>query len=384
MALLEKHAIAKADGAIEQRVQYFPGIGTDETRNAFFTMLDQAWDAAFGGGMNEKIIQAYTWIAKNYEPGDEIYAFGFSRGAYTARSLIGFMRGVGITEYPKDSEPQDVKDAKYAEIQKAFDRYRDRSVLTYPSSIDSADFRYKFSPRVYTGRTEKQWRTERGYDLGVPLKIKYIGIWDTVGSLGVPGLVRATAGVFNTQYLFHDANLSSMVWAGRHAVATDERRRFYPPTLWTNLNELQDPMKAGDSTFETPRDYRQEWFPGDHGVLGGSGKDRRLSAYAMHWVLQGARDQGLVFETDFWKEMRDQRGYGGRWSNLSFHLPGKARVFSSKNSTVSKCTLHRLAFGDRDHATYRPEPLRREHHIIAPMLPTARCPDTPADAKTQQ
>ena len=66
VALLEKHAIAKADGAIEQRVQYFPGIGTDETRNAFFTMLDQAWDAAFGGGMNEKIIQAYTWIAKHY------------------------------------------------------------------------------------------------------------------------------------------------------------------------------------------------------------------------------------------------------------------------------------------------------------------------------
>jgi uncharacterized protein (DUF2235 family) len=105
--------------------------------------------------------------------------------------------------------------------------------------------------------------------------------------LGVPDHFAGLAAITNGKYKFHDLRLSSMVKSARHAVAIDERRRTFPPTLWENLTELN--IGEGDLP------YRQEWFPGTHGGVGGGGPIRGLSNAALLWILGGAEEAGLEF-----------------------------------------------------------------------------------------
>jgi hypothetical protein len=134
----------------------------------------------------------------------------------------------------------------------------------------------------------------------VALRIKYLGVWDTVGSLGLPD-TWLVARLANRGFLFHDAELSRMVEFARHAVALDEQRPSFAPTLWPNIGglnrlALELPDAADLSVVPLERlPYREEWFPGDHGAVGG-GERQGLSAYARLWVAQGAQAAGLEFE----------------------------------------------------------------------------------------
>lgn len=120
-----------------------------------------------------------------------------------------------------------------------------------------------------------------------------MGIWDTVGSLGVPERYRWSKWV-NEKHEFHDTNLSSFVQSARHAVAIDEHRRDFPPTLWLNIDELNKLRGKDSADPEAP--YQQQWFPGTHGAVGGGGDRRGLSDQALDWVLDGAREHGLDFD----------------------------------------------------------------------------------------
>ena len=131
---------------------------------------------------------------------------------------------------------------------------------------------------MVTGEAEAAWRAERGLPAGGMLRIGYLGIWDTVGALGVPGHLRL-APLLNRGLGFHDTALSPLVAAARHAVAIDERRRSFPPTLWDNLDALN--AAAGAEV------YAQRWFPGDHGSVGGGGAVTALSDDALAWVAGG-------------------------------------------------------------------------------------------------
>jgi uncharacterized protein (DUF2235 family) len=118
----------------------------------------------------------------------------------------------------------------------------------------------------------------------VDLSIRYLGVWDTVGSLGIPRVLPISIGL-NARYQFHDTALSRSVENARHAVAIDERRAPFAPTLWTNLDAFNTPGAR-------PR-VAQQWFPGDHGGVGGGGA-RGLSNCALMWVLEGAELAGLT------------------------------------------------------------------------------------------
>ena len=118
----------------------------------------------------------------------------------------------------------------------------------------------------------------------VDLSIRYLGVWDTVGSLGIPRLLPISIGL-NAQYEFHDTALSRCVAHARHAVAIDERRAPFTPTLWNNVDAFNTPGTR-------PR-VAQQWFPGDHGGVGGGGA-RGLSNCALMWVLEGAELTGLA------------------------------------------------------------------------------------------
>ncbi len=372
---------SKSGGAIriEQRVKYVEGLGTDTMNNVVSRTFNNLKAAALGSGLNEKIKEAYVWIAQEYDPGDEIYLFGFSRGAYTARSLAGFVRAAGIIENPVENGIL---------VNEAFDRYRSRHIDTHPNSEKSSEFRWRVSPKVYTGEAEGKWRLANGHAQGQEIRIRYVGIWDTVGALGVPGIFNKWARAWNKEYNFHDAKLSRLVEAGRHALAADERRRNYPPTLWENLENLNRAVvdeyrrsnRVAQPSLEEERamyKYLQQWFPGDHGMIGGSGKNRELSEFAFKWVLEGAIAQGLVFEEEFMKRVAAGCGFGGPLSNRRIRFGGRERQLATDAMDVSEVTLHRLAFGGDGNRQYDPRTLRPLYGELAPRLPAKPKKDFP-------
>jgi len=315
---------------VGQKVFYLSGVGTGRGLTGIARSVDRWAGGAVGWGLDDNIMDAYRRLAETYQPGDEIFVFGFSRGAYTARSLVGLIRSVGI------APPENL-----ARLPEAVARYRTRGdERTKPSNPASYPFRAEFSPRIATSADELAWRrrTGQGGRDAIQLRIAYLGVWDTVGALGLPSH-WATAHVFNQKYQFHDTDLSSMVQSARHAVALDERRRTFIPTLWTNTDKLNrealglPPDADISATCRETLPYRQEWFPGDHGAVGG-GERVGLSAYARSWIAEGAQKAGLGLMEGTLDAFRHERNV---MEPLVFAAPA-----------LSATALMRLSAADRD------------------------------------
>ncbi len=272
---------ADAEGR-PQVVILIDGVGTGRGT----TRLARATDRLFGGltglGLEDTLAEAYRQLVFAYRPGDEIHVFGYSRGAYTARSLVGMIRNCGI-----------LARCHADRVAEALALYRSGAEADEPDGERSLAFRAAHAPDVLTGTDERAWRERahpgRDWSAAQPLRIRFLGVWDTVGALGVPE--RWTlAGLVNRRHRFHDTCLSRRVEAARHAVAIDERRSTFEPALWDNVDELNGGARDGP--------YRQAWFPGVHSAVGGGGHDRALASHALLWVVQGAESQGLAFDAE--------------------------------------------------------------------------------------
>jgi len=232
----------------EQRVRYLDGVGT--------TGWDRLRGGAFGWGLSRKVRDAYCFLVENFEPGDELYLFGFSRGAFTARSLAGLVRNSGILRPEHDGR-----------LQEAWTLYRDRG--KDPKHPASERFRAQYS-----------------HETG----IRFIGVWDTVGSLGIPvpgpHLLKPLATLVNRRWAFHNTTLSSRVEGAFHVLAVDEKRRAFEPTLWH-----QQPDARG-------QELKQVWFTGVHVDVGGGYEDTSLSDLSLLWMAARATAYGLEFDTD--------------------------------------------------------------------------------------
>jgi uncharacterized protein (DUF2235 family) len=266
-----------ADG-YPQQVIYSPGVGAGRGNNRLARRMDRLLGGALGWGLTDIIEEAYRNLVFAYEPGDEIYIFGFSRGAFAARSLAGLIRCCGIP--PR---------RHLARLPEAMARYMARGKTFHPEDPSSYEFRAGFSPYTATSQREFQWRRGRG-DEAIVLSVAYMGVWDTVKALGLPAFVPMAAR-FNAQYEFHDDRLSSAVKSARHAVSLDERRRTFPSLTWSNVEELNN--EAGGHAEGVPPNYAQQWFPGDHGSVGGGGARVGLSSVPLIWIAQGAERAGL-------------------------------------------------------------------------------------------
>jgi uncharacterized protein (DUF2235 family) len=254
------NAIAErgTDGAA-QEVYYHPGVGTG-------WWWDRVTGGAFGAGLSRNVQACYRWLVDRYEPGDQLYLFGFSRGAYTARSLVGFIRNCGV-----------LRREHKARIDQAYAFYRDRAPEKHPRSALAARFRAQYA---HPGQ----------------VSIKCVGVWDTVGSLGVP-----TSGpvgwLTRRRYGFHDVTLSSWVEHAFHALAIDERRKPFAPSLW----------QVSDAERKKP-DFKQRieqvWFPGVHSNVGGGYPDARLSDLTLAWMLGKVGDCGLALKPNAKESLR--------------------------------------------------------------------------------
>lgn len=235
--------VAPTDSANTRQVLFYDkGVGTG--------YFDRLLGGAVGWGIRKKILDAYSYLVATYEPEDELFFFGFSRGAYTVRSTFGLIRNSGLLK------PQFAH-----KLFDAYSLYRRRDNASRPDAIESELFRkaYSWEPRA-----------------------KFIGVWDTVGALGLPvgGLLQ----FINRRWSFHDMTLSSFVDNAFQALAIDERRKPFRPSLWE-----QSPNANGQV-------LEQVWFAGVHSNVGGSYPQAGLSDITLLWMAAKAEACGLAID----------------------------------------------------------------------------------------
>lgn len=237
-----------AEDGIPQLTYYDPGIGTSGLK------IKQIFDGATGTGISKNILEAYKYLIFNYEIGDDLYLFGFSRGAFTVRSLAGLIRNSGI-----------LKREFIQLIDKAYKLYKSRSPSTHPRENEATLFR-------------------KTYAVKDKLPIKFIGVWDTVGSLGNPLFINNVFSKLSFSVLgnrFHDTDLSSTVENAFQALAIDETRRNFKATLWNKQSGAKNQL------------LEQVWFVGAHSNVGGGYPVKGLSDIALKWMIEKVKLCGL-------------------------------------------------------------------------------------------
>lgn len=249
-----RYNTAGPDGKdIPQWVTYVSGPG------ARGFLSDRLLGGAFGLGLEANLSAAYWHLALNWEPGDEIYIFGFSRGAYTARSLSGLIGRIGIMK------PEAMINGKYPDALRIHREPAPKKTPEQPNPPEPQDwieFRDEFCQ---------------------PAMIHFLGVFDTVGALGVPGLT-------SLRHKFHDVKLSPNVYCARQALAIDERRRNFEPCLWDVPIEPEVKYWRG---FER---VKQVWFEGVHSDIGGGYAECGLSDITLQWMVGEAESVGLAFD----------------------------------------------------------------------------------------
>ncbi len=271
-----------------QSCKYDPGVGTGKG-------IDKAIGGATGWGISRNIRDVYRHVAAEYQPGDSIFLFGFSRGAYTARSAAGMIRKCGVLK-----NAVDLRDDSPRLVQ-AFDFYRGE---IGPDDPQAVQFRLLNSH----GETP----------------IHFVGVWDTVGALGIPGTLGHAVSDWTRS--FHDVQLSSKVRHAYHAVALDERRLAFQPALWSHPRS-KTPREPGTS-------FEQRWFAGVHSDVGGGYPACGLSDQPLEWMAKMAEDHGLhvdwsslVLKPDLTTEINDSQSLTYR----AMGVVGKLRQLFGQN-----------------------------------------------------
>jgi uncharacterized protein (DUF2235 family) len=239
--------LSRDKAGVDQIVFYHDGVGTHPG-------LDKFTGGAFGDGIEGNIRDLYRFLIYNYDAGDEIFLFGFSRGAFTVRTLAGFMDTFGLLQKSDDFYVPDL-----------FAEYKGGDSAA--SILKDPHFRHMGAPRACPS-------------------IKFIGVWDTVGALGVPG---PAGGVINqNRFSYHNVELHMSIQNAYHALAIDEQRVPFRPSLWTKPDGWQGVLE-------------QAWFSGVHSNVGGGYSPDGLANEALHWMVERAERHGLEVNSDYLK-----------------------------------------------------------------------------------
>lgn len=287
---------------------YDEGVGTGNT-------VDQAIGGAVGLGLGANVQQAYRFLALNYEIGDRILMFGFSRGAFTVRSLAALVTLVGL-----------LRKGDLDQMPKVWDYYRAKP----------DDRRVDF--------LDARWIEERRPD------IDFVGVWDTVGALGIPGNLLGRIG--RRRHEFHDVALGPKIKRAYHALAIDEHRSSFTPSIWDTKRT------------DCGQDVQQVWFVGAHSNVGGGYPDPVLSDQAFLWMVTKARPL-LRFDEDYLKRrvevLREDEARGALVDSCSGIWGPLGRVIrtigTDPSETIHPSALVRLNAGKSGKpATFQPYP----------------------------
>ncbi len=296
---------------IEQRKQYFRGVGTGP--------LDRITGGGFGFGLEQNVRDAYNWLVTHYNDvdigpdstgaGDEIFIFGFSRGAYTARSLVGLIATYGILRHgaplPASSFGNDCVLGRQREKHNGVWERIFGNNMQVPRRITDL----KLDPwlaRVHETSPPKNRTEELIISWSRRAKITYLGIYDTVGAIGWDSL--AIPGLRSKLAMHHNMRPTTLLQKCRHAMAINEQRSSFSHTPFiaylgptVSGNELKrarnTSLDGGKECLRTQamwnRKIEQRWFVGAHSNIGGGYEDNVLAQRPLHWVLEGATKAGL-------------------------------------------------------------------------------------------
>jgi uncharacterized protein (DUF2235 family) len=310
---------------ISQIVFYDPGVGTG------WGILDPVIGGAFGQGVSKNIIDCYRFLVQNYSDGDEIYLFGFSRGAFTVRSLAGLIHKCGLLEKT---------DAYY--IPDAYEHYR---LIVDIEKIKS--MLPSYTPKAIRERILQRYQEEnkrnreklanfcsgkyknRNRKTRVA-KIKFIGVWDTVGALGIPasGLLGYW---INHKHAFHNLRLGNSIKSAYQALAIDEKRKPFRPTLWRPFKESKQNME-------------QVWFSGVHTNVGGGYNDLGLENITFKWMVEKALAHDLGIDSEYMKHIGGYyKGELRNSMNLFYRLLGGEYIRPIGKTEYGNESIHTTA-----------------------------------------
>ena len=291
-------------GGVAQEVCYIEGVGTGP--------FDRLQGGILGAGLDDDIREGYSFIAAHHDSDDDqIHLIGYSRGAFAARSLAGMIAKCGIM---RESEMP---------AKALFARYRDTKAPGLREMQEGEKPARTAEDKLVLARSRL-------------VRIRFIGVFDTVGSLGIPGGVGRL--VNRRRYEFHDTRLSGLVDLACHAVAIDEHRKQFEPTLWTSV-----PIPIP----QHPTRVEQRWFVGEHANVGGGGTkapavDNPLSLLTREWIVDRAVEAGLVVEPpplpltgDEWSG-RISHFFGSFLGRLARLLPGTKPYLRPVRTTIGE------------------------------------------------
>jgi uncharacterized protein (DUF2235 family) len=291
-------------GGVAQEVCYIEGVGTGP--------FDRMQGGILGAGLDDDIRAAYSFIgAHHHSDDDRIHLIGYSRGAFAARSLAGMIAKCGIireTELPAKA---------------VFARYRDTNAPGLREMQEGEKPARTAEDQLLLARSRL-------------VRIRFIGVFDTVGSLGIPGGVGRLLN--RHRYEFHDTRLSGLVDLACHAVAIDEHRKQFAPTLWTSV-----PIPIP----QHPTRVEQRWFVGEHANVGGGGTkapavDNPLSLLTREWIVDRAVEAGLVVEPPPHRRTGHEWSgqihdfYGSLLGRLAGALPGTKPYLRPVRTTIGE------------------------------------------------
>ena len=277
-------------------VQYDDGVGT---RNF---VLFKILGGAFGWGLKRNIKRLYKFIVVQYEPGengspgDDIFLFGFSRGAHTVRMVAGMLCSSGLVDRRQCASEQELDariDEAYDVYIKCFKRGTRRPEPHSGTPEDPTQYSVNKAPKpAEEPEALTRFRAQQYVMPNIP--IKFIGVWDTVNAVGVPvDELREGLDLFNRVAIF-DKTLHPLVRYGCHALSIDDQRHTFHPILW---NESQ-PLEA--QTIE------QVWFAGVHSNVGGGYPKNEMALVSLNWMMAKAKHQGVEFIEDMWEGYRSE------------------------------------------------------------------------------
>ena len=269
---------------------------------------------ALGVGVKRNIIDLYKFLCRNYEDGDHIYVFGFSRGAFTVRALTGLVYREGLVSFLSEEELDRNAVAAY----RAYRKVAFPSLLPWVRWGRAARDMLVFGWNLITrSRTYLQIKNETHDQLRDKIKIHFLGVWDTVAAYGLPidELTRAVD-QWVWPMMFRDTSLLPNIMRARHALSLDDERRTYFPILWDEEAEQRRLQKHRENS-KIPR-LLQVWFAGTHANVGGGYPDDRLAHIPLCWMIGEAAEQGLRFQRMGCCQLRRDRF--PNWPSLRFAI----------------------------------------------------------------
>jgi uncharacterized protein (DUF2235 family) len=276
---------------------YEAGVGTGTLWNRF-------GGGVYGDGLTRNIQRAYMHLVEHYEPGDEVFLFGWSRGAFTVRSLVGLIKNIGL-----------LTPERAACFPVGLEMYRRKTCG--PNSDIARRFREQNS---------------------IDMPVKFMGVWGTVGSMGIPARRFSRDGSWMKKYGFHDERLTTMVENAYQALAIDEKRGTFKPVIWhdpeapkpdsTEANKSDDDLikqhpacfaESGSVSVAIVRPKQivvQEWFRGCHSDIGGTNVPAGLSNLTFHWLTNRAKDFNLQINEAGDRHLQINERYAALHANL--------------------------------------------------------------------